>query len=415
MSTSRMIPEPPGRLRIAALRAGAPAAPPWYRIHAQADDTDTVRIDLYDSIGGWFGVLASEFVRDLVTVEASTIELHINSPGGDVYDGIAIMNALRQHDARVIATVDGLAASAASFIAVGGSDELVMARNSELMIHEAWGIEIGDAQDMARMAERLDKISDNLASIYSDKAGGKPGEWRAAMRIETWYSAAEAVTAGLADRVEPADADEDADSSAAARFDLSIFNYAGRAKAPKPPKPPAAPAAGPRTTPQERSGAVAFSDEQLTTMRRRLDLAAEADEDTIMAAFEQHLDTHVETPPTPPAPTLPAGVVAVEQATLEELRAQAQLGSDAHARQQSEDRERLVAAAVADGRVAPARRQHWLAQLVADPGAADTLASLEKGLIPVGPEIGHAGNSESDPATAENYWFPGVVTTRQES
>lgn len=187
--------------------------------------------DPIDSWGGEWGVSAKEFVAALGDVDASEIRLHINSPGGEVYEAIAVLNALRAHPARVVAIVDGIAASAASFVAAG-ADELIMARNAELMIHDAWGICIGNAADMRDLASRLDHVSDNIASIYADKAGGTVEDWRAAMLAETWYSADEAVAAGLADRVgETADAARNA-------FDLSVFTYTGRAEAPPPPLAP---------------------------------------------------------------------------------------------------------------------------------------------------------------------------------
>lgn len=183
-----------------------------------------------DSWGGPWGISAKEFVETLDQVaDANEIRLHINSPGGEVWEGIAILNALRNHPARVVAVVDGLAASAASFIA-SGADEVVMGRNTELMIHDAWGLGIGPAADMRDLADRLDKISDNIASVYAAKAGGTVPSWRAAMLAETWYSADEAVAAGLADRVEGDEPETDARNA----FDLSLFKHAGRAEAPEP-------------------------------------------------------------------------------------------------------------------------------------------------------------------------------------
>lgn len=195
----------------------------------------TMRLyDPIDSWGGDWGVSAKEFAAALDEVPAaSEIRLHINSPGGEVYEGIAILNALRNHPARVVAVVDGLAASAASFIATG-ADEVVMGRNTQLMVHDAWGLCVGAAVDMRSMAGTLDQISDNIASIYSAKAGGSVPGWRAVMLAETWYSADEAVAAGLADRVEGVEADEE---QIAARFDLSMFKHQGRSDAPPPPLP----------------------------------------------------------------------------------------------------------------------------------------------------------------------------------
>jgi ATP-dependent Clp endopeptidase proteolytic subunit ClpP len=194
----------------------------------------TLRIyDAIDSWGEMFGVSAKEFANalDELPEEVEEIRLHINSPGGDSFDGIAILNALRAHPAKVVAIVDGIAASAASFIAAG-ADEMVMARNSELMIHDAWGLVVGNAEDMHSMADMLDHHSDNIASIYAEKTGTDVAEWRAAMRSETWYSAQEAVDAGLADRIETKKA-----SKTKSQFDLSIFTYAGRENAPAPTLP----------------------------------------------------------------------------------------------------------------------------------------------------------------------------------
>lgn len=197
----------------------------------QTDGVATLRLyDPIDSWGGYWGISAKEFADTLDGLEddVEEIRLHINSPGGEVFEGIAILNQLRNHKARVVAVVDGLAASAASFIATG-ADEVVMGRNTELMIHDAWGICIGNAADMRDLAGRLDHLSANIAGIYAAKSGGTVDDWRAAMLAETWYSADEAVEAGLADRVE-GDNDQPKD-----KFDLSTFNYAGRSEAPPPP------------------------------------------------------------------------------------------------------------------------------------------------------------------------------------
>jgi ATP-dependent Clp endopeptidase proteolytic subunit ClpP len=216
----------------------------------------TMRLyDPIDSWGGYWGVSAKEFVAALDALPADTaeIQLLINSPGGDVFEGLAILNALRRHSAKVTTVVEGLAASAASFVALGG-DEVVMARNAELMVHDAWGVVVGNAEDMAQMATNLNRISDNIASIYADKSGGAVADWRAIMRAETWYSATEAVDAGLADRIDGAAA---ADAQTKARFDLSIFTYAGREAAPP---PPAARAAAPDPSPAPAVESVASGD-----------------------------------------------------------------------------------------------------------------------------------------------------------
>lgn len=206
----------------------------------EGDTAGQVKLYLYDPIdswGGYWGVSAREFVQALAELPDTTneIRLHINSPGGEVYEAIAINNALKNHPARVVAVVDGLAASAASFIAAG-ADETVMGQNTELMIHDAWGIAIGPAEDMRYMADRLDGLSNNIAGMYQRKAGGTVDDWRATMVAEKWYSADEAVAAGLADRVEGDQADDAA--QARARFDLEgMFGSKAAGRGGKVPEP----------------------------------------------------------------------------------------------------------------------------------------------------------------------------------
>jgi ATP-dependent protease ClpP protease subunit len=210
---------------------------------------DVAQLDIYDGIG-WYGVSASDFSQQLRAVTASTLNVHINSPGGDVFDGIAIGNMLKAHPADVHVYVDSIAASAASFIAMAGKT-VTMMPNSQLMIHDAAGVCAGNQKDMLEFAELLDRNSNNIASIYSARAGGTTEQWRAAMRAETWYSADEAVEAGLADRVGDTDSPSSVDV-VTDRWNLSFYNYAGRAAAPAPAPiaaAPATPAAGVATPP----------------------------------------------------------------------------------------------------------------------------------------------------------------------
>lgn len=207
----------------------------WFRIEAKAG-TGTAKVLIYDEIGYW-GVTASDLVAELDKLDVANIDLRLNSPGGDVFDGMAIYNALRNHPARVVATVDGLAASAASFIAMA-ADEVVMEKTGTMMIHDAISLAIGNAGDMRETADLLDKMSNTIADIYATKSGRDAAGYRDMMRAETWFNATEAVDAGLADRVAGADDATDADDGqaldVAARWDLSIFSFAGRDQAPAP-------------------------------------------------------------------------------------------------------------------------------------------------------------------------------------
>ena len=169
----------------------------WYEIRNEAEDEADVY--LYDEIGAW-GISANDFVQALAVVKAAIINLYVNSPGGDVFDGIAIHAVLQRHPATVNAYVDGLAASSASFI-VQAADRIVMGRNATMMIHEPYGMALGNSETMAKMAETLGEVAETIAGIYAERAGGELDEWRTRMRAETWYRAQQAVDAGLADEV----------------------------------------------------------------------------------------------------------------------------------------------------------------------------------------------------------------------
>lgn len=211
----------------------------WFRIENSADDPDSTDIYVYESIGGWFGMWAEDFIYDLKQVATSKINLRLNSPGGSVFDGIAIANALRSHPATVTVYVDSLAASIASVIALAG-DRVVMMPQSQFMVHNASGAAYGDATEMTKMADLLDKQSLNIAKAYAEHTGGSLAEWQDYMAAETWFSAEEAVAVGLADEVvpmKPAKGATPADAVAARMqqsWDLSMYRHAGREQAPAP-------------------------------------------------------------------------------------------------------------------------------------------------------------------------------------
>lgn len=169
----------------------------------EEDEEPEAEILIYSEIGGSLGVSADEFVNDLNAITNKRIAVRINSPGGSVFDSIAIYNALVKKSGQgheITTYVDALAASGASIIAMGG-DNVCMMVGSQLMIHDAMGVEMGNARDMQAMSAFLDRQSDNIASIYRNKAGGTNEEWRTRMLDETWLFAEEAVASGLADKV----------------------------------------------------------------------------------------------------------------------------------------------------------------------------------------------------------------------
>jgi ATP-dependent protease ClpP protease subunit len=204
----------------------------WYRI-TNAADPDEAEVMLYDEVGGWYGATADQFIADLRGVTAPNLRVRINSPGGSVFEGIAIANALRSHPANITIQVDGIAASIASVIAMAG-DRIEMAPNTMLMIHDASGVCLGNAADMEEMAELLDLISDNIADAYAQRAGGTRDEWRARMRSETWYLPEDAVANGLADEAvqapksgTPTEPDEEPEPEMARAWDLAAYGYTG--------------------------------------------------------------------------------------------------------------------------------------------------------------------------------------------
>jgi ATP-dependent protease ClpP protease subunit len=366
-----------------------------------AGTTATVRIyGPIDSWGGFWGVSAKDVSDALDGLDDSvdTIQVRLNSPGGEAFEGVAIMNMLRAHKARTIAVVDGLAASAASVIAVG-CDETVMSPGSELMIHEASAGAYGDADEMDKARRMLDSVSDTLASVYAEKAGGSTEEWRAAMHAESWYTAAEAVAAGLADRTATvpdagptgtAGADEEAvlpsDGEVEDLFDLSIFTYAGRSHAPAPNPPNAIAAVGSH---QRGAGVVDFNDQQIAALRQQVGLAEDADPDTIVAAVKEALSERAEPQPTN---AVPAGHRLIPEAAFEDLQRNAQRGAEAAEQLRIQDRNRFL-----DDhrdRFAPESRAAWERQYDVDPEGTKAYLENAAVIVPLN-EVGHAKAADS--------------------
>ena len=173
----------------------------WFRM--QAGHQSDADIYIYDEIGFW-GVTAKQFISDLNALgDITHINLHINSPGGDVFEGIAIFNALKTHGASITVYVDGVAASMASVIAMVGNP-VIMPENTFMMIHKPFGFTGGDAEDMRTYADLLDKVEAVLLPAYAQKTGKTTDEIAAMLADETWMSGAECLAHGFADQVTPA-------------------------------------------------------------------------------------------------------------------------------------------------------------------------------------------------------------------
>lgn len=159
---------------------------------------------VYDDIGGDMfgeGITAKDVAAALKDLgNASDLNVYINSYGGSVFQGLAIFNILRRQPARITTHIDGIAASAASVIAMAG-DEIRMAANGFLMIHNAWGIAAGDGDAMRRAAHDIDLATESIAQTYASRRGGDIERIREWMAAETWFNSEQAVKAGLADGI----------------------------------------------------------------------------------------------------------------------------------------------------------------------------------------------------------------------
>ena len=177
----------------------------WYRIKAQAEN-GRAEIYIYDVIVNYAWdedeITAKGFIDDLKALGSETpLDLHINSPGGSVFAGLAIYNALKRHQAEVAVYIDGLAASIASVVAMAG-DRIIMPENALLMIHDPYAGASGTAADLRKAAEMLDKATISIISAYRTQSDLKDEEIAALMQAETWFNAAEAVELGFADEIE---------------------------------------------------------------------------------------------------------------------------------------------------------------------------------------------------------------------
>lgn len=379
--------------------------------------TATLRLyDPIDSYGGDWGVSAKEFTAalDQLPKDTTDVQLLINSPGGMVWEALAILNALRAHPARVTAVVEGLAASAASFIAAG-VDQLNVMQNAELMVHKAMGLGLGNAADLTKLASDLDHEDRNLAAIYAAKSGGTVDEWLAVMEAETWFSAEEAVATGLADKViDPPK--QEAAASPKARFDYSIFNYAGRAAAPTPTIPShtartidTLPAGQGRT---EREGAVAdyaklreafgldpaTSDDEVTAAMRALVPVESAPAVANVAPavdVEEQPARPVISADTPGALVISTSVWEESQNTIKELSAFV-------AKTKLDERDSILTQAVKDGKFRPTQLDDFKKEWDKNPdGIRNLVAKMTPNSALAVAAAGYAADVSDDAMDAE--------------
>ena len=170
-------------------------------VHAASDKDDT-SISIYDVIGEDFwtgeGVTSKRISAALRKIGERDVTVNVNSPGGDFFEGIAIYSLLREHPAKVTVKVMGLAASAASVIAMAG-DEVLISSVGFIMVHDAWAVAIGNRHDMREAADTLEPFDDAMAGLYAARAGVEKAEAAEWMDRETWFNGQKAIDAGLAD------------------------------------------------------------------------------------------------------------------------------------------------------------------------------------------------------------------------
>jgi ATP-dependent protease ClpP protease subunit len=184
-------------------------------VRAEASDNEAT-IYLYDAIGDWYGVSAKDFCKELAGIDAETVHLRINSPGGDVFEARAMATAIKQCGKSVVAHIDGVCASAATYVALAAAS-VEMADGSFFMIHKAWALSVGNSDDLRDLAALLDKVDDSIVADYVAKTGKCADEIMEMMTAETWMTAQEALSFGFVDSVFDGKVED------SARWDLSAY------------------------------------------------------------------------------------------------------------------------------------------------------------------------------------------------
>ncbi|MBN7321066.1 ATP-dependent Clp protease proteolytic subunit [Mycobacteroides abscessus subsp. massiliense] len=398
----------------------------WYKFTvakaASAEDKPTATLHIYDEIDSWFGVNAEALVVEISALDPETeLTVRVNSPGGNAFDGINIANAIMRHPGKTTTYIDGLAASAASVIAVA-SDEVVVSKYGQAMVHDARSGQYGTAKDLRSVADHLEKLSASYAKLYADRAGGTVEDWAQAMADETWYTAEEMVAAGLASRIDDSGARADTEQAVASAMACSSykFKYFGR---------PAAPAPVARA---DNAGACASANiskegpvpDIKEDVAKRLGLGPDATDEEVLAALDklastEQEDTDEDTTTTEDdsaeagagnavdgkelvAAAAKAGLVLMDPARVAKLESDAAAGALARATQVAEAHAQVVDAAVAKGKITAPRRDHFLALMKADPeGTTALLDSIPAETAVPLTEVGHGTEAQAS-ASAED-------------
>jgi ATP-dependent Clp endopeptidase proteolytic subunit ClpP len=411
----------------------------WYEIKAQSQPDKPTEVLIYDEIGGW-GITAAQFVRDVKALGNGPINVRINSPGGSVFDGLAIYHYLSSRP-DVTVTVDGIAASIASIIAMAGSKR-VMPASAYLMIHNPWTGAIGEAKDLREQADLLDKLGETLAGIYAKVTQKSKEVIRAMMDAETWIDGTMALSDGFmtdltdakpiyasvrADRfactptalVQAASPSElmveDCvtwnDSTGTAYGEIVEIKREGTLELPDAGIVVVASAADPAALVQRHQpipGTDAFVEgdilvglnfSQLTKVEGLKIVETEDNADSTHKTMKKLLQSLT-------AAGLISSVDLAEDTAVTEFETNfanfAKARADAQASLDAIAKAKVVAtvdAAIADGRIAAAVKDAWVAQIQADAKASELLAAIQApkpGSAPVGSPAGSGGKISAD-------------------
>ncbi len=331
----------------------------WFSVRNSDDATKPVEMLIYDHIGkDWFsndGVGAKDFAEALKAIPADReIKVLINSPGGNVWDGLAIYHQLQARRDKVTTRVDGVAASIASIIAMAGKETQVP-KNALMMIHDPTGIEMGTAEDMRKMADALDKHKDVLAGIYQAKSGLPMTQIARMMSDETWMTGSEAMGHKLCDTLL-----DEVSISAVSTFDFSRFRRVPKALTNKE-KPASLPASLPQDTMNKK-------DILAMLKKHGVKIADDATDEQIMAALETLRE------PAPPAPIAPPAAqadpaVAALNTTVANITAQ--LDKERRGRIEA-----AIQAAITEDKIPANQKDNWVKRAMADEAVLNDLNAL---------------------------------------
>ncbi len=385
----------------------------WYKlVAAKADgekDTKRTTLHIYDVIGAdlfFGGVDVNELVHEIEALDDDAeLDVRINSPGGAAWDGLTLANAIMRHPGKTTTHVDGLAASAASLIALAG-DDVVISKYGQMMLHNArGGLYSATAEELIDAGKTLQKLNGSMAEFYADRAGGESTEWARAMKRETWYSAEEAKAAGLATEIDESGKREEVEAAAAASIAKAsaMFKYPGRQAAPSPSARVEDGSTDP--APKEEAKVPAISKK----VAERLGLAEDATEEDVLAKLGEldksdgdgdGGDTTGGSSPDEidegqvaelAAAAAKLGLSVIDPGTLAEMQRNSSLGAKAHAQMETQRITAAVDAAISLGKITPARKEHFVTLMRADEvGTTQLLAGIPAYTAVPMNELGHA-------------------------